>query len=138
MNGLLKMASQSPSSTLMGMSRTLKARPATPEPLLVTCPMVPVMCVPCPSMSSGRSVFQMKSRGATKRSAPPSSGAAAKGTSTWPSGGKGKMAWPVRRSVVVRNAAPVSSTATTTFDEAPWLMSHARSMSMAGKFHWRE
>ena len=39
--------------------------PATPTPLLVSWPIVPLTCVPCPSRSNGRSSSQMKSRGDT-------------------------------------------------------------------------
>ncbi len=85
--GASKMKSQSPAITLTGISRTLKAMPATPMPLLVSWPMVPATWVPCPSRSTGASSSQMKSRGATNRFGPASSGAAANGMATRPSAG---------------------------------------------------
>ena len=44
----------------------------------------------------------------------------------------------LKRISALWNATPVSITATVIEEAAPGLMSHARSMSMAGKFHCRE
>ncbi len=82
-----KMSSHMLSITLTGMIFTLKATPAMPALLLVSCPMVPLTCVPWPSRSSGAVSFQMKSRGATNRLAGPSSGASTKLSVRSPSGG---------------------------------------------------
>jgi hypothetical protein len=85
--------------------------------------------------------FQMKSNGATNRSLDPRSGAAANGTSTGPRAGSRVPSsrthgLAVKRRSALRYATPLSRTATVMFEVAPGLMSHARSMSMPGKFHW--
>ena len=81
------MSSHSLSRTLTGISLTLNATPAVPTPLFVVCPIVPLTWVPWPSRSIGRSVFQMKSCGATNRLDGPSSGAATKSSVRSPSDG---------------------------------------------------
>ena len=82
-----KMSSQTPLMTLTGISLTLKAIPAVPMLSFVSCPTVPLTCVPCPSRSSGVVVSQMKSWGATNRPGLSSWGAAANGMVTRPSAG---------------------------------------------------
>ena len=57
------MSSQSVEITFTGISRALKAMPATPRLLLVSWPIVPLTWVPCPSRSKGSESFQMKSWG---------------------------------------------------------------------------
>ena len=50
-----------PESTLSGMIRTLRATPATPMPLFVTCAIVPVTCEPWPWSSFACLVLVTKS-----------------------------------------------------------------------------
>src|SRR5712692_3836318 len=83
--------SQSLDNALTGISLTLNATPATPMPSLVSCPIVPLTCVPCPSKSSGGFAPPVvTSYGATIRPAPlppTSCGAAEYGITDTPSAG---------------------------------------------------
>ena len=67
--------------------RMLKATPATPWPLSVSWPSVPVTCEPWPLRSTGSSSPHTKSKGATIRSGVTKSNAAANGTVTVPRAG---------------------------------------------------
>ena len=66
-SGVPNSTSHSAQMTLSGISFTLNATPAPPNPSLVSWPIVPLTCVPCPSKSSGVLVLWMKSCGATIR-----------------------------------------------------------------------
>src|SRR5438128_6828232 len=126
-NGALpKITSQKPPSAFTGISLTLNATPARPMPSLVSCPMVPLTCVPCPSRSSGGLMpREIASYGATMRPAlppPTSCGAAEYGIVWTPSAGyrtPRKMKLGMFAVIVaLRYARPVSITATVTVDPA--------------------